>query len=143
MKGYQLKITIKGSKPPIWRRVIIPERITFYNLDDIIEELFGWTHSHLFEFYMTKFGTHFTGDILDNIDDMDDSDTAEECIDPWIEVGDRFLYTYDFGDNWEHDILVEKLVEYPHRYPTVLKYKGANMIEDCGGIWVTKLLQKN
>lgn len=132
--GYQLKITIKGSHPPIWRRVIVPELITFYDLDTIIEELFGWTHSHLFEFYIPKFGNRFTGDILDDFDDFSDSDEADECIDTWIEVGDKFLYTYDFGDNWEHDILVEKVVEYPHRYPTVLKYKGANMIEDCGGI---------
>lgn len=137
-KGYQLKITIKGSHPPIWRRVIVPEFITFYDLDAIIEEVFGWTHSHLFEFYIPKFGNRFTGDMLDDFDDFDDFDDADdidECIDPWIEEGDTFLYTYDFGDNWEHDVKVEKVVEYSHRYPTVLKYKGANMIEDCGGIW--------
>lgn len=126
--GYQLKITIKGSHPPIWRRVIVPEFITFYDLDDIIEELFGWTHSHLFEFYITKFGERFTGGMLEE-------DNADECVDSWIIEGDTFVYTYDFGDNWEHTIKVEKVVEYPHRYPTVLKYKGANMIEDCGGIW--------
>ena len=88
--GYQLKITIKGSQSPIWRRVIVPQFITFYDLDAIIEELFGWTHSHLFEFYITKFGERFTGGTLDEEDDSD------ECIDPWIEEGDTFIYTYDF-----------------------------------------------
>ena len=127
--GYQLKITVKGSQPPIWRRVIVPQFITFDDLDAIIEELFGWTHSHLFEFYITKFGERFTGGTLGEEDDTD------ECIDAWIEEGDTFVYTYDFGDNWEHSIKVEKIVAYQHRYPTVLKYKGANMIEDCGGIW--------
>lgn len=129
--GYQLKITIKGSHPPIWRRVIVPERITFYQLDDIIEELFGWTHSHLFEFYIKKFNVRFVNDEMCGGFDEED---AEECMDSWIEEGDTFEYTYDFGDNWEHTIKFEKIVEYPHRYPTVLKYKGANMIEDCGGI---------
>ena len=127
--GYQLKITIKGSQSSIWRRVIVPQFITFYDLDAIIEELFGWTHSHLFKFCITKFGEEFMGGTLDEEDD------ADECIDEWIEEGDTFVYTYDFGDNWEHSIKVEKIVEYQHRYPTVLKYQGANMIEDCGGIW--------
>ena len=129
--GYQLKITIKGSKPPIWRRIIIPERITFYDLDNIIQALFGWTHSHLFEFYLKEWGSRFTDD---ETMDMDDN-SADACVDMWIEEGDTFSYTYDFGDNWEHTIKVEKIVEYDKRYPIVLKYKGSNMIEDCGGIW--------
>ena len=48
--GYQLKITIKNSRPPIWRRIIVPEHITFVDLDDIIESAFGWTHDHMFAF---------------------------------------------------------------------------------------------
>ena len=45
--GYQLKITIKNSHPPIWRRIIVPEHITFADLDNIIEAAFGWTHDHM------------------------------------------------------------------------------------------------
>ena len=41
MKGYQLKITIKGSSPPIWRRVVVPEKISFEDLDNVIEYIFG------------------------------------------------------------------------------------------------------
>ena len=52
MKGYQLKITIKGSSPPIWRRVIVPEKISFEDLDNVIEYIFGWTHDHLLEFIL-------------------------------------------------------------------------------------------
>jgi hypothetical protein len=66
---------------------------------------------------------------------MEDEDNAEECIDSWMKVGSEIIYTYDFGDNWEHLIKIEKLVEYDNRYPIVLKSKGQNMIEDCGGIW--------
>lgn len=45
MKGFQLKITIKGSKPPIWRRIVIPIKATFENLHDVIQEIFGWSRS--------------------------------------------------------------------------------------------------
>ena len=128
--GYQLKITIIGSKPPIWRRVIVPEHIAFCDLDDIIEKIFGWTHSHLYEFFIKDWGMRITGAPL-----MKEEDNAEECIDSWMEVGSEIIYTYDFGDSWEHLIKVEKLVEYEQRYPVVLKSKGPNMIEDCGGIW--------
>ena len=128
--GYQLKITIRGSKPPIWRRVIVPEHIAFCDLDDIIEKIFGWTHSHLYEFFIKDWGMRITGAPI-----MEEEDNAEECIDSWMKVGSEILYTYDFGDNWEHTIKIEKIVEYEYRYPTVLKFKGSNMIEDCGGIW--------
>ncbi len=128
--GYQLKITVRGSKPPIWRRVIVPEHIAFCDLDDIIEKIFGWTHSHLYEFFIKEWDMRITGAPI-----MEEEDNAEECIDSWMEEGAELLYTYDFGDNWEHSIKVEKFVEYEERYPVVLKYKGPNMIEDCGGIW--------
>lgn len=105
--GYQLKITIKNSHPPIWRRILIPDHITFFDLDDIIEAAFGWEHNHLFAF-------HF-------------KDSHKEGI--------SFTYTYDFGDNWIHTVKVEKIIPYDERYPQVLKSKGPNMIEDCGGIW--------
>ena len=128
--GYQLKITIIGSKPPIWRRVIVPEHIAFCDLDDIIEKLFGWTHSHLYEFFIKDWGMRITGAPI-----MEEEDNADECIDSWMKIGSEIIYTYDFGDSWEHLIKIEKYVEYEYRYPTVLKAKGPNMIEDCGGIW--------
>lgn len=130
MLGYQLKITIKNSHPPIWRRVIVPGRITFFDLDDIIEALFGWTHSHMFAFYFRDYDMEFTGAPI-----KDDESNAYECIDDWMEEGERFSYTYDFGDDWEHIVEVEKIFDYDERYPKVIKSKGSNMIEDCGGLW--------
>ena len=61
MKGYQLKITIKGSSSPIWRRVIVPEKISFEDLDQVIEEIFGWTHSHLYSFVIPHERLYFNG----------------------------------------------------------------------------------
>lgn len=128
--GYQLKITIKDSHPPIWRRILVPSHITFYDLDDIIEAVFGWQHDHMFSF---NFGSRWAEFIGTPIPEEDDN--AEECIDGWLEEGSSFRYTYDFGDDWVHTIKVEKEVPYEKRYPQVIKFKGPNMIEDCGGIW--------
>ena len=128
MQGYQLKITIKGSSPPIWRRVIVPEGISFVDLDRVIEYLFGWQHSHLYEFRQEDIS------IMEEPEEGEE-DAKEELIDDWFVEKEKWLYTYDFGDNWEHTILVEKIVEYEERFPIVVKSKGPNMIEDCGGIW--------
>lgn len=137
MKGYQLKITIKGSKPPIWRRVVVPEQFTFCQLHQVIQGAFGWCdyHLHKFEFKKPELLIRET---------WEEDDLAESCgcdvleegtqIGTLITENPRFIYTYDFGDTWEHQILMEKEVEYEYSYPQVLKYKGDNIPEDCGGI---------
>ncbi len=139
MKGYQIKITIKGSKPPIWRKVIVPDKISFANLDDVIECIFGWEHAHLYEFYFPKDGVRISmpNEFGDGFaDDFADGFSAkEECIDNWLDAGEKFEYIYDFGDDWIHTVLVEELVSYENRYAQVVKSKGPYMIEDCGGIW--------
>ena len=137
MKGYQLKITIKGSKPPIWRRVVVPEQFTFCQLHQVIQGAFGWCDYHLHKFEFKKPGLLIR-------ETWEEDDLAESCgcdvleegtqIGTLITENPRFIYTYDFGDTWEHQILMEKEVEYEYSYPQVLKYKGDNIPEDCGGI---------
>ena len=137
MKGYQLKITIKGSKPPIWRRVVVPEQYTFCQLHQVIQGAFGWCDYHLHKFEFKKPGLLIR-------ETWEEDDLAESCgcdvleegtqIGTLITENPRFIYTYDFGDTWEHQILMEKEVEYEYSYPQVLKYKGDNIPEDCGGI---------
>ena len=128
-KSYQSKITIKNSRPPIWRRILVPDGITFRELDDIIEKLFGWTHDHMFEFSFQA-DCYFTGTPIPS-----EEDTVDRVIDRFIYENEMFSYTYDFGDDWEHMIKVEKILEREERFPVVLKSKGPNMIEDCGGMW--------
>lgn len=137
MKGYQLKITIKGSKPPIWRRVVVPEQFTFCQLHQAIQGAFGWCDYHLHKFEFKKPGLLIRE--MWEEDDLAESrgcDVLEEGtqIGTLITENPRFIYTYDFGDTWEHQILMEKEVEYEYSYPQVLKYKGDNIPEDCGGI---------
>ena len=140
MGAFQLKITIKDSHPPIWRRVLVPVEISFESLHKIIQEVFGWTDSHLAAFEVDGFwlncrtpGSSWNSDEDDDYDDFDGS--TEDALDEWIAEGDTFRYVYDFGDDWMHIIKVEKFVECDQRYPVVLKSKGPNMLEDCGGLW--------
>ena len=108
MKGYQLKITIKGSKPPIWRRVIVPEQTTFFQLHQVIQEAFGWWDYHLHQFEFKKAGI-----LVRDVDEEDLDLFMEEeflgedtMLSALIEENPRFVYTYDFGDYWEASDLV-------------------------------------
>ncbi|MFR5666179.1 MAG: plasmid pRiA4b ORF-3 family protein, partial [Enterocloster bolteae] len=96
MKGYQLKITIKGSKPPIWRRVVVPEQFTFCQLHQVIQEAFGWYDYHLHEFEFKKLGLLIR-------DPGEEDDLMESCSCDVLEEGTqigtlitenpRFIYT--------------------------------------------------
>jgi hypothetical protein len=131
---YQLKVTLKGSKPPIWRRIQVRGSTTLPKLHAILQIVMGWTDSHLHQFMV--------GDIYYGIPDPDwDLDIKSERR---IKVGeivsavkDRFVYEYDFGDSWEHEIVVEKVLppEPGVRYPVCLTGKRACPPEDVGGLW--------
>ncbi len=131
----QLKITLKGiSKPPVWRRVQVPGGMTFAALHETIQAAFGWTdtHLHAFEYEGEEIG-------------VPDRDWGEDCADEaettLAEVltgpKDRARYTYDFGDGWEHDIVLEKVLptQAARSSPVLVTGKGACPPEDCGGPW--------
>lgn len=131
----QLKITLKGiSKPPVWRRVQVRADTTFAILHQIVQAAFGWTDTHLHSF-------EYQGEQIGVPDPEWDNACADEAETALAEVllglKDRIRYTYDFGDNWEHDIVLEKVME-PDAgdgRPALLTGKGACPSEDCGGPW--------
>lgn len=139
MKAYQLKIAIKNSKPPIWRRCIIPAGITFSQLSIVLNEIMGWCGAHLsqFEFYHRKLQL-MEDDGFDYFAapwDYDLLDSAKTYIDEFMESEEWFTYVYDFGDWWAHRVTIEKIIEdYEYNYANVLKYKGDCPPEDIGGI---------
>jgi hypothetical protein len=117
--------------------VVVPEQFTFCQLHQAIQGAFGWCDYHLHKFEFKKPGLLIRETWEE--DDLAESrgcDVLEEGtqIGTLITENPRFIYTYDFGDTWEHQILMEKEVEYEYSYPQVLKYKGDNIPEDCGGI---------
>ena len=139
MKAYQLKIVINGSKPPIWRRCIVPAGITFSELGVILNTVMGWSGAHLseFEFYHQELRVTEDMEIYEDIgyDKYDCVEASSTYISEYMENNGWFTYTYDFGDDWSHRVTIEKVLPYyPLNYPQVIKYKGACPMEDCGGI---------
>ena len=131
---YQLRIRLRGSKPPIWRRIQVRSNTTLAKLHDIFQIVMGWTNSHLHQFIIhgVEYGVPDPGY------DMDlEGEKRVRLGELIFAEKEKFIYEYDFGDSWEHEILVEKVfpIEKGVRYPICLKGKRACPPEDCGGIW--------
>jgi pRiA4b ORF-3-like protein len=130
---YQMKVTLRGARPAIWRRVLVPSETTLQKLHKILQVAIGWTDTHLHQYRCgsTYYGTR-------------DPEFGMECIserstllgEVLARPGSRMVYEYDFGDGWEHDIVLEKILEpVPEQsYPVAAAGKGACPPEDVGGI---------
>lgn len=136
---YQFKITLKGSKPPIWRRIQVPKDYTFWELHVAIQSAMSWTGYHLHSFAFTDPKTQkiiFVGTPLGKDAVFETYYERDEKIkDYFSQLYKRCVYTYDFGDNWEHEVLFEKeLPAEKEVYPKCVKGVRACPPEDCGGI---------
>jgi hypothetical protein len=132
---YRIKVTLVGSKPPIWRRLLVPGDVTLGELHSILQVAMGWWDSHLHQFIV---GDTFYG--VPDADDFGYDDTRDEQEVTLQEIvpgeGFRFRYEYDFGDGWLHNLLVEKILEPDPDafYPHCAKGRRACPPEDVGGI---------
>jgi len=129
----QLKITLKGIRPPIWRRVEVKDDITFYELHHVIQIAMGWWNAHLFEFNVGDYTIGITEDDWDTEDTIESKDVVLSKIIDTEKM--KFRYIYDFGDWWDHEIVVEKIspVEKNKTYPTCIGGKRNCPPEDVGG----------
>jgi len=133
---YQLKVTLVDSKPPIWRRILVPDSVTLSQLHAILQIVMGWTDSHL---HMFTINGQIYGDPED--DETGDLGTKNEVryrLNQFVSgEGFKFRYEYDFGDGWLHTLLVEKILpaEKGVRYPLCIDGKRACPPEDVGGVW--------
>lgn len=133
---HQLKVTLREVKPPIWRRLLIPSSFTLGQVHNVVNEAMGWFDSHLHQFTID-------GEVYgmsDPFGDLDlESDSFPEDKVKLTEVlpmdNLKARYEYDFGDGWEHDIVVEAVLpaEKGVQYPLCLAGKRACPPEDCGG----------
>jgi hypothetical protein len=135
---YQLKITLREIRPPVWRRVQVKD-CTLANLHEVIQTCMGWDDYHLHEF---DIGDERYGDPRQWQDDFGgDSDVGNEGkvkLSQIVAQGiKKFGYVYDMGDNWDHTIQVEKVLDTESgvRYPRCIEGKRACPPEDCGGPW--------
>jgi hypothetical protein len=136
---YQFKITLVGSKPPIWRRIQVYDG-TLDKLHEHIQTAMGWTNSHLHEFEIggEVFGDpDLLGDGFDRFYGFDSTKTMIRSIVPTSGRGIKFRYRYDFGDSWEHVVEFEgtQPAEKDTKYPVCITGKRACPPEDVGGIW--------
>jgi len=127
-----LKVTLRHIKPPIWRRILMPGGLTLGDLHTAIQRTMGWDDGHLHDFDVAgeRYGDPSTTDDVTNEDRL--------TLNAVMKAGvSRFAYTYDFGDNWEHDILIEKRPPAgdPKPYPACVAGKRNCPPEDCGGAW--------
>ena len=133
VKGYQIKVTL-DVYPKIWRRLQIPSNITFRELALILNTAMGWEGYHLSGFRIGKgenqiFVEDYPEDKADGV-----LNSKKIKIDEYLLEKQKIIYIYDFGDDWEHDILVEEVLEdYKNKYAQVVTYRGNCPPEDCGG----------
>lgn len=133
---FQIKVVLRGSRPPIWRRIHVRSDITLAKLHDILQVVMGWTDSHLHQFVI---GREYYG-----VPDEEEFGFTETLSERKYRLGDlvpgekaRFGYDYDFGDGWAHSLLVEKVLPLQESLslPRCLAGARACPPEDVGGIW--------
>ena len=138
---YQFKITLKDIKPPIWRRIQVPDNYTFWDLHVAIQNAMDWTDSHLHQFILFEPLTRKTI-YVGQPDDEISSDIKfllerETKIQKWFSSGRKnAIYEYDFGDDWLHQVTLEKMLprEEKIEYPRCIDGARACPPEDCGSI---------
>lgn len=131
----QLKITIEGIQPPIWRRFLVSENTTLLKLHDVVQEVMGWTNSHLHMFRID--GICFMDPRQDPDGDLESRAEDGVKLKDFVNAPGRAIeYEYDFGDSWNHTIEVEQIsaVEKRFSHPRCLAGARACPPEDVGGI---------
>ncbi len=137
---FQLKITLSGSYPPIYRKFLVNSKVSLSQLHQIIQILMGWYDCHLHQFLQKNII------YCEPSEDLDEAFTPryemknelDYCLDQVLtKPKDKMVYEYDFGDSWKHDLKLEKILEDDQNlnYPICLKGQLACPPEDCGGIW--------
>jgi hypothetical protein len=128
----QLRITLAEIEPPIWRLVRVPDTYTLHQLHRVIQLAFGWLDYHLYRFEVND---RCFEEPLEDAED--EASTAVHLRDLALGTGSRLTYTYDFGDDWVHEIVVEGVyMALPVDQPSIpVLYGGerAGPPEDCGG----------
>lgn len=130
---YQLKITLGDVEPSVWRRVQVPGAYTLDRVHRVIQHAMGWLNAHLHSFEVA--GVQYGEPDPDG--ELALRDELETRLDAVVSLGSRFTYTYDFGDWWEHRIVVEEVfpADPDEHYPRCVGGDRACPPEDIGGAY--------
>ncbi|MFA5848871.1 MAG: plasmid pRiA4b ORF-3 family protein [Bacteroidales bacterium] len=135
---YQIKITLKHTNPKVWRRVLVLSDMLLSDLHEVIQITMGWTDSHLHRFVKNR--TYYTA----KPEDDDPMAAMRNVVYKGLHVSallkeekEKIVYEYDFGDDWEHELVLEKIspVYEKLNYPICIAGKRCCPPEDCGGPW--------
>jgi len=131
----QIKVTLDGLRPPIWRRLVVAGDATLAELHIVVQVAMGWEDCHLHCFRID--GVRYGPDEDDGGFGLDEVDESSLSVAEAFATSDRGTYDYDFGDSWEHRLFVEK-TDVPVALGGVATCTGGKRAcppEDCGGIW--------
>lgn len=136
---YQLKITLLGIQPPIWRRIQVAD-CTLDRLHEAVQTAMGWTNRHLHQFEIDGMRYGDPQLLDDGFGELECEDSLATRLSKLLgrrKKGFRFRYEYDFGDGWEHEIQLEDQLpaEPKTKYPQCVDGARACPPEDCGGVW--------
>ena len=130
---YRLKVTLEDTAPAVWRRLLVPADMNLAKCHHVLQEAMGWNDSHLhcFETWAGRYG--MVGIEEDTHDLKDERRVKLVAVLPT--KGARLLYRYDYGDDWEHVVELEDVLELDRRFQYPLCIGGACACppEDCGG----------
>lgn len=132
---HRVKVSLYGAKPPVWRRLEIPSAMMLNDVHNVLQEAFSWYGCHLHQFE-TVCGEFSDPEYDDEWSEHDDEGTVALAQVAAAEKA-KVVYVYDFGDDWRHDIVVEKIIpaEPGVAYPRCTAGRGIPPEEDSGGIW--------
>ncbi|MBU0968977.1 MAG: plasmid pRiA4b ORF-3 family protein [Proteobacteria bacterium] len=134
---YQLKISLLGTDPVVWRRLQVPGSFSLAKLHTVIQLSMGWDDCHMHQFIIGKelYGQPSAEEDWEGIKVFDERKT--KLGDLKTKIKKKFIYEYDFGDSWQHEIKVEKVIaakETILKHPILLAGERACPPEDVGGI---------
>ena len=132
--AYQLRVVLRGVSPLIWRRLLVRSESSIADLHATLQLVLGWSDDHLHRFviHAREYGVAYLGGIS-----FRDDARRVRLGDLGLRTAERFLHEYDFGDGWQHDIRVERILPLePGRcYPVCIGGRRAVPPEGCGGPW--------
>jgi len=133
--AYQFHISISGTSPLIWRRILVPVNSSFYDLHVDIQTAFGWENCHLFQFSKTGFLDENTIRLPDPEDEAGVQDARKTFLKAaFKKQGDALVYVYDFGDHWEHIVRLEELTDKEPEWAVCLDGENECPPEDVGSV---------
>ena len=134
-KVFRVRVKLRNFNPPIWRRIEVPYNFTLHELHLVIQAAMGWENYHLYTFRVGRTSYSIPNDEWPN----EDIDSRKTKIKNLIFIGpkSKMIYEYDFGDSWEHDVTIEKIIpaEIGVNYPRCVSGKLACPPEDSGGTY--------